>query len=297
MEGVKWTYVDVRTGNKITDNKFDEAEDFYEGLATVSIAGKGGVIDTLGRIVVPLIHPKILAISDRMFIVSNSGKKFALMNASGKVLTQEIYDEFRACVDGIAPARKLNKWGYVNNLGKEICLFVFDDAQNFYNGAAKVGKKSGYETMNFEPILNAGFINSKGVLIAEPKYNYEKSRISNEIVLALDVKNTNQSGYATTGTSYALMDRNGKIIVPFDKNLIFETTYDDCIVVRKPGTSKYGLLGWDGKVLLQSNFSKIEFEEDGERYVTKVFFDNSNYFYLNEKFECFEFKGVACPEK
>jgi hypothetical protein len=301
MEGLKLAYVDERTGNRITQAKYDEGQDFYDGVTSVAIAGKAGAIDTLGNEIIPLIYAKVWLLGDRMFAVSKTGNKFALANAIGQVLTQEIYDQFGndtgAFSNGICAVSKLNKWGYIDKAGKLLGLIDYDQVTAFHNGIGKVGKKSGYENMQFEAILNAGFVNDKGVLVTEIKYNYGKSKISNKIVLALDSKSSNQYGYSSAGTAYALAEKNGKIIIPFDSNYIFDVTYDDCIMVHLSGTSKFGLLDWDGKVLVPINFSKIEFVQDGDKFYTKVYFDNSNYFYLNEKYECFEYKGVSCPEK
>ncbi len=32
MNGLKWAYVDERTGNRIIEPKYDEAQDFYDGI-------------------------------------------------------------------------------------------------------------------------------------------------------------------------------------------------------------------------------------------------------------------------
>lgn len=305
MNGLKWGYVDTRTDKRVIEAKYDECQDFYDGITSVAINGKSGLIDTLGNEIIPLVNSKVWLLGEGMVAVSKSGNKFALANSKGQILTSETYDEFGSELGGFSggfcSVRKLNKWAYIDKNGKQIGGFDYDKTEPFKSGIAKVGKKSGYQNMQFEAILNAGFINEKGVPITEIKYNFDKSQSfsDGQIALALDVKDAGKSGYVSTGSSYALLDKNGKTIIPFDRNYQFEKFAPDFILVSavKSSRLKYGMVDWTGKEALPVNFAKIEFQSYQGSWIAKVFFDSSNYFYINDRCECFEYNGAKCPEK
>jgi hypothetical protein len=119
------------------------------------------------------------------------------------------------------------------------------------------------------------------------------------IMLALDLKSNTSMGYATAGTINALLDKNGKPVIPLDQEYTFENPYDNFLFVSlfKNNARKYGFLDWNGKEILPVNFYKIDFIAQNNSWIAKVSFDPNNFFYLNDKFECFEYKGVPCPEK
>ncbi len=48
----KWGYIDT-TGREVIPFKYDYAGDFSEGLAAVNLDGKRGFIDTTGQVVIP----------------------------------------------------------------------------------------------------------------------------------------------------------------------------------------------------------------------------------------------------
>jgi len=301
MSGAKWGFVDTRTNKRIIEAKYDEVQDFNKGIASVSVAGRAGLIDTLGNVLLPLEFAKVIMIGDRLVMVSKMGNKFALATANGQTLSQEIYDDMQGVSSGFIPAKKGDKWGYLDKQGKAICSFEFDQAEAFHEGHAKVGKKSNYQNNQFESILNAGVINSRGQLVAEPKYNYEKTMVTNDgtIILAQDLKNNSSMGYVTTGTIYSVLDKNEKTIISFDKGYQFDGIYDNFLFVSiyQNNSRKYGFLDWNGKEILPVNFHSIVFKENGTSWIAQVFFDPNNFFYLNDKFECFEYRGVKCPEK
>jgi hypothetical protein len=181
MEGLKLAYVDERTGNRITQAKYDEGQDFYDGVTSVAIAGKAGAIDTLGNEIIPLIYAKVWLLGDRMFAVSKTGNKFALANAIGQVLTQEIYDQFGndtgAFSNGICAVSKLNKWGYIDKAGKLLGLIDYDQVTAFHNGIGKVGKKSGYEKYGlllFSYLTDKPFIGYKQIDFRATHFSYRK---------------------------------------------------------------------------------------------------------------------------
>ena len=88
----KYGYID-KTGREVIPCKYDDANDFREGLAKVQKSGKYGFIDKTGREVIPCK-----------------------------------YDEAYATSEGQALAKKSGKWGAIDKTGREVVPFIFDDA-------------------------------------------------------------------------------------------------------------------------------------------------------------------------
>ena len=72
---VKWGYID-KTGKEITPFKYDIVENFHEGLAWVKLNDKYGFIDKTGKEVIPLIYDAAWPFSGSFARVKLNGKWF-----------------------------------------------------------------------------------------------------------------------------------------------------------------------------------------------------------------------------
>ena len=99
------------------------------------------------------------------------------------------YDYVGEFVDGVAIVKYRNKWGVINEKGKEICKPKYEKMAEFFGGYAKVVYKG-----------KAGFVNSLGYEICEPKFDA--------------AWNFNLSGFATVlmGSKYYYLNGKGEIV-------------------------------------------------------------------------------------
>lgn len=103
--GGKWQFLDS-TGKAITEAIFDDANSFHEGLAAVSKNSTYGFINTKGEVVIPFEF--------------SSTRNFA---------------------EGLAPAANAkNDWGYIDLKGNWVIKPVYDFADSFESGEARVMK-------------------------------------------------------------------------------------------------------------------------------------------------------------
>ncbi|MGZ5242972.1 MAG: hypothetical protein ACXWW0_03785, partial [Bacteroidia bacterium] len=88
----------------------------------------------------------------------------------------------------------------------------------------------------------------------------------------------------------------GKILYPYTKCSRFDLL-DDVIITRiNTGKFKYGLLGYDGKELLKSNFQDIREAPRDEIMYYKVSFESGDFFYVDNNGKCTELDGKKCPQ-
>ncbi len=109
MEGYTYSFVD-RAGDIATDQGYDYAGRFSEGLAFVILRGQAGYIDKTWKMV------------------------FTLQAASG--------GEFS---EGHAPVQVDQKWGYIDRQGNLAISPRFDFANSFSEGLALVWANAKYE--------------------------------------------------------------------------------------------------------------------------------------------------------
>lgn len=86
------------------------------------------------------------------YVVSDGTYASIVDAASGQnVATQ--YQDAKYFEDGYAPVKKSGKWGYIDQTGKEVTDFIFDDACTVFNGYAWVLYQGKYGIINLSDTL------------------------------------------------------------------------------------------------------------------------------------------------
>jgi hypothetical protein len=120
-----------KTGKFAIEPRFEEAEDFSEGLAVVVAGEKHGYLDRTGRIV---IEPQ--------------------------------FAKARNFSEGFAAVRSDEHWSYVDKHGKVVITGRFNDAKDFKGGLALVHEGGSFEITDDGPAYWVGgewfYINQKG---------------------------------------------------------------------------------------------------------------------------------------
>ncbi len=66
------------------------------------------------------------------------GEKYGLLDASGRIVLDFVYDEIDCYGEGLARFKSGGRWGYLNDRGAVRLPAVYDEAENFLGGRAKV---------------------------------------------------------------------------------------------------------------------------------------------------------------
>lgn len=169
-EGIKYFQVmeNGKTGFRDLDGKvvikpiYDNAEMFSEGLSTVQIGNRYGLIDETGRYVLPLREMEYLGSVHNGLASFRANDRYGFIDTSGQEKIKPIFDWVDEFSEGLCVVRNdKDKHGYIDTTGKLVVDFHFDYAYKFENGQAKVEVKNLW-----------GAIDKAGKFVVQPTHNY-----------------------------------------------------------------------------------------------------------------------------
>ncbi len=132
----KWGYKD-ENGNIVIPAKYDEVENFSEGLALVKINGKWGFIDKTDKLVIPAKYDDAWPFSDGLARVKINGK-YGFIDKADKLVIPAKYDNAVGFSDGLASVKINGKWGFIDKTDKLVIPAIYDYVREFKNGKARV---------------------------------------------------------------------------------------------------------------------------------------------------------------
>lgn len=188
----KWGFLDTR-GRIAIPCMYDSVNDFDNGIAYASIAGKGGFINKRGQDTTssPDYMKRMTQYDDRRFVVDGKygmknsrgdtimkpvydelsypiteyyafsiGGKYGIADSNGVIVCPPQYDYIKIVLSGYAVARVDCQWGYISATGKTIVPFVFEEIESLFTGygAAKDNGKW-------------GIIDDTGKWLVKPKFD------------------------------------------------------------------------------------------------------------------------------
>ncbi|OJJ20266.1 hypothetical protein BKI52_17520 [marine bacterium AO1-C] len=130
-----------KQGIEVVPAIYQDAQSFYEGLAAVRQDKKWGYINAKGHVLIPFQYKEAQSFYEGFALVKGEeGKPFFISKSGQK------YDDFRPYVDGAAAVMRKGKWGFIDNSGKLIIDFKYDEVRDFKKGyvQVRIGKKRFY---------------------------------------------------------------------------------------------------------------------------------------------------------
>jgi len=127
---------------------YDEVLPFYGYCAAFRLGGLWGFLNQNGE---ESIEPKYdeLVFNKGSVVFARSTTEdgsfiWSVVDAHGREVQTEKYNEVVRFSDGFAAVRKKDKWGFINHLGAEIISTQYDYVRNFSSGKAAVSKDSNW---------------------------------------------------------------------------------------------------------------------------------------------------------
>ena len=147
----------------------------------------------------------------------------------------------------LLPVKVSGKWGYVNGSGQLVINPQFDEAEEFYEGRARICLGKDCDIWNISTNKGTdylwGFINTSGKVVITPQYQFET--LFHEGLAAVCTGDCSSS--PTKPHSHGYIDREGKLVIPVqfgDAYAFRESLAQVCV-----GTCDYNAKdsGWNGK--------------------------------------------------
>jgi hypothetical protein len=160
----KLGYVD-RSGKIIIEPKFEEAENFSEGLALVKIGEKFGYIDRTGKIVISPEFDRADNFSEGLAPVEIGGK-FGCIDKARKLVIPARFDSIDRFKNGIAEVSIGDVRGVIDRSGKFTAYPTSSNA-----APITTAQSNSDELISFEQNNRYGYMDRKGKVIVRPKFD------------------------------------------------------------------------------------------------------------------------------
>ncbi len=207
--------------------------------------GKQGVVDTLNNELLPFEYAEVKNISDydtlRAFI-ARKDSLYGVVGLDRKILYsfqyQSIYPVYEK---GLAVAKRNNKMGVIDTLGKVIIPFKYDSVAYM-----QTGTQQGFQVYLYINERNSiGRHDLQGKLIAKPKYAYIRYTEGYYIT----------GHYVNNRYTEGLLDTNGKVLVEPTYGII--SISPDSIVVTLDAKSENDIISFKTGKLNMETFKPI----------------------------------------
>ena len=178
---------------------------------------------------------------NRNIKVSKNGK-YGIINSIGKEFVACKYDMIKNFKENLGIVMVNNKWGAIDEAGKEIFLCnCYDDISDFSNGLARIKNGNKY-----------GLIDRYGRVVVECIYTSIMNEFYGFFIVKTNINNTNYK--------YGVINRNGQEIIPCMYDLIKYNCIDNFIAKNN---NKYFLINVNNESYTGSLYDKIGKSSEG----------------------------------
>jgi hypothetical protein len=201
-ESGKNLYGLINAQNKIVIPIVYEEMLMDSNLVKLKKDNKWWVMNISGKQILPDAYDAITTYSQGQLIQATKGDQLKFFDASGTFLFEKAKNVYTilGCTEGMIRCKVNDKQGYLDLKGNEVIITRYDDANDFVNGLAKVGKKT---TTSGTTVLY-GFIDKKANEILPIKYPSANLGLFQFGLIKAKDPETNRWGY---------YDKTGKCIL------------------------------------------------------------------------------------
>lgn len=270
----KYGYID-KNGNISIPYKYDDAQNFSEGMASVKLNNKYGYINHEGELVIDTLYDMAYPFSEEMARVKIKGK-FGFIDNQNNVVLPTQYDEATDFNNGFSIIKQNGMYGVISKIEGIIipCQFdeiSFDDNFNCIKGS-----------QTYELDHEGNYINPFDIINAK---DIEKSYINVQKTTKLIICNIG----SFHSKKYAFTDHRKNI-----KSIWFDRvyTFNDGLAKVKIGDN-FGFVNTNGVLVIDVKYRNASNFKNGEALVEEVLMkniqdlkkDDYQLFYINKKGE------------
>ena len=251
MEG-NYLFIDLQ-GNNISQETFQEANDFREGRAAVKKNDQWGFIDTLGNLVIDYQFDNVVDGFREKVAAVESNEEWLFIDMYGNLFLRDNYQQVYSFSEGYAAVKKNDQWGFVDKEGRLVIDFQYEEVGNFSEGKVAVMK-------NFDNCRKWAYVNTENDIVIDYEL-YDQADGRMEMVGEF------HDGYSMVSKGvYCLIDSEGKVILGdgsyfltggskynSESDLLVAYDYVDQEMIQ----TKYGLINLDGEQKIPFVFNHI----------------------------------------
>lgn len=239
---------------------------YSEGLARVQVAGNTNLafINKKGEEVFQIPAKEAGDCIEGRIWIKNSIGRYIFIDAEGKAINQQQYEEVKSFSDGVACVKTAGKWGVINKAGEMIIPAQFTNISPFSKGICMVAKDNDYylvdkkgERVNNTTYTDAGAPQNGFIQVKKG----DKAGIidySSKLIIPIEYSYTY---LPTEGLSWVqkdgkigAVDLNNKTVIAFqyENAQPFKDSYAHVL-----SDKKWGLVNKAGKQLLPCSFESL----------------------------------------
>lgn len=144
------------SGRTLVEPKYKDIGMFSGQRASVMLNQQYGFIDKKGDVVVPVKYNVVKKYSEGKAACKEK-EQYGFINLQGKTLIKPAFRDVGNFKEGLAAVMDENrKWGYVDTIGNLVIPFMYDEANEFNSGMAKVRQDSIVSYITYETTYYAG---------------------------------------------------------------------------------------------------------------------------------------------
>ena len=158
----KVEYVNAKGETKIAA-MYDDASDFQDGVAVVTMGSKQGAIDKTGTFTVqPMYEYGLWNMGKGLLGYGDKNDKAGVLDKNGNVVVYPIYYDLGNVSDGLIQTVGKSKCGYINTKGEMVIPEIYYSTYPFYEGQAWVKQNEDGAWMSIDKKNNVVFYLAKG---------------------------------------------------------------------------------------------------------------------------------------
>lgn len=263
-----------KSGEIIYEPVLEDIGRLHNGYVFAKKDGKWGMLDKNAEIIKPYVFEDCKQLWDKgNCAFAKKDGYWALISNEGRELTPFKFDEILqfSFSENIFIVQRDGKYGAINTDGKEICPVQYDEMTSFGYGISMITKegKHGYintkgtillppEYDQLEDPSNSYFDGWEGGIIKDGKFGLADPKTGKVIIPPqYDKLSVYSDGYyltASIGENEGLVNRKGKIIVPFEYSSV-SMPFGDRVTVQKDGN--FGVADTSGNIIVPLIYEQV----------------------------------------
>lgn len=263
-----WGFIDT-SGTSVVPEIYNFAQDFVNNIAIVKKEDKWGFINDTNKVLLDFRYDDIQFLhntNQKILRLYTNHDKHGLIDTLGKAVIPVIYDDIGRANEGVVPVKKNGLWGFANLQGKLVIPCQYEEAHGFFGGLAAVRKNRKWGFINpfnnviipfkykavgdfsdelawFKETYKHGYMNALGETIIEAQFDEAKDF---------------ESGIARVqlGIEWGLIDKKGEFVLP--PKFVYISNFDAVnLAVVKLSNSKYSFINRKGERVSGKRFRQV----------------------------------------